>query len=107
MFEWVTVLDLADAKGVPFAEAEGQAWAVRSCQAVNAFIARRRPDLPTPGTTPDDPGYADVRLGAVLLAQAVYDRRGVSTEADIYTYPARLMDANVAELLGLNRPVVA
>lgn len=107
MFEWVTVQDLADAKGLPFADAEGQAWAVRSCDATNAFITRRRPDLPAAGTEPTDPAYADVRLGAVLLAQAVYERRGVGAESDIYTYPARLLDANVSELLGLNRPVVA
>ena len=104
---WVTVTELAESKGLPFAEAEDQAWAVRSCDAVNAFVARRRPDLPADGLTPNDPAYADVRLGAVLLAQAVYERRGVAGENDMWTYPARVLDANVSELLGLNRPVVA
>lgn len=105
MFEWVTVDELAESKGLPVTDATGRAWAGRSVLAVNAFIARRRPDLPAQGTDPTDPDYADVRLGAVLLAQAVLDRRATAADsADIYTYPARLMDANVSNLLGLDLP---
>lgn len=108
MLEWVSVDELAKSKGIPINDQDARAWAARCVDATNAFIARRRPDLPQAGFKPDDPTYADVRLGAVLLAQAVYDRRGIGADpGDIYTYPARLMDANVSELLGLNLPVIA
>lgn len=104
---WVTTEQVATAAGQDPAAPPDVAWLQTVTDATNAYIARKRPDLPETGYTETDGRYADVCAGAQLLAVTMYQRRGGGAEFDMYTYPARMVDANIRALLGLDLPVIA
>lgn len=107
MFEWITTADVRAAIGIDPAAPVDHEWLTTCTDAVNAYVNRKRPDLPGVGYGTDAAELADVRTGAVLLAVSMYQRRGGDMQYDPYALPARMVDANVRALLGLDRPVIA
>ena len=104
----ITDTELCATLGIGPAGPADDTWLTRCVDATNALVARWRPDIPTAGTTITD--YPDVHAGALALAAKLYRTRGGSDDAgatpDLYTYAARLVDANTAMLLGIDGPVI-
>jgi hypothetical protein len=104
--KWVTTQQAKDTLGLGKYDVIDDAWLADVCEAVNAFIARARPDLTD--TTDDEA----VSLGARMLAARWYTRRNGNEAAVLNEFgtPLPSIDRDIETMLQVGRaarPVVA
>lgn len=106
---WITVADVEEWLGIEVASANDTAFLGTCVNAANAFAYRRRSNAGYQdplGTVPS----ADVKLGTVTYAAALYRERGsVDGFASFETMtpaPLTFTMGRIMQLLGLNRPQI-
>lgn len=104
---WITTSDVKAYLGInTFDTVDDDHLELCTAAAID-YVAGLRTDL-----DPGDPVGDQVKLGLVMLAAAVYDRRGSQGDASVADWagPGPVLDGTVQQLLGLGRwhaPVIS
>lgn len=104
---WITSNDVKAYLGLTPFDTVDDAHVTTCVNAATAWLAGLRPDLNPSGSVP-----GDVKLGLIMVAAGVYDRRGSQGDATVgeWAGPGPVIDSTVMQLCGLGRfhpPVVA
>lgn len=107
---WITAQNVLDWLGIAVATAADQTFVTTCAAAANAFAYRRRQEAGYFDSLTTVPSQ-DVYLGTVMIAGSYYKARGsvdvFASFQDMGQTPVAGMNAQIKQLLGIDRPAVA